>query len=177
MDQLEVEGQQENIMGQLRKAAGFTLVELMITLFILAIIASMAAPSFSDMVRRNKRVACGNELVGALQLGRSDAVRSGQPVSVDAPAGIENGIVVFRDEDGDGNADADEIIQQTAACDGVQVLVTAGVIDFTYRPDGQTDMADNLVLDVCDATEAGEQGRSVSILTSGVLRTARQACN
>ncbi|MFV8784175.1 GspH/FimT family pseudopilin [Microbulbifer sp. SA54] len=164
-------------MAPARMSAGFTLVELMITLSILAIVTSLAVPSFNDMIRRNKRVACGNELVGALQFGRTEAVRVGRPVTVTAPNGIEQGVVVYRDDNGDGNVDNDEILQQTAACDVASLEVTTGDIEFSYLADGQTNMADNFVLEICDATAVGEQGRNIRILTSGVLRTARLECD
>lgn len=165
------------VKAYMKTSAGFTLVELMITILILAVITSLATPSFNEMISRNKRVACGNELVGALQFGRSEAVRSGRLVTVTAPDGIAEGIVVYRDTDGNGSVADDEILQQTAACSAVSVEATAGDIEFSYRPDGQTDMAETLVIDVCDATDVGERGRNISILTSGVLRSAVLVCN
>ena len=42
----------------MQKNKGFTLIELMITIAVLAIIATMAAPSFSQMLNRNETVVC-----------------------------------------------------------------------------------------------------------------------
>jgi type IV fimbrial biogenesis protein FimT len=54
---------------------GFTLAELMVTLAILAILSALAAPSFQDMIARNRLSVSSNELLVALQTARSEATR------------------------------------------------------------------------------------------------------
>ncbi|ENX38193.1 GspH/FimT family pseudopilin [Acinetobacter sp. NIPH 2100] len=54
--------------------AGFTLVELIITIAILAIIALMAAPSFATMYSRQKLESSARELVMKISEARSQAV-------------------------------------------------------------------------------------------------------
>lgn len=60
----------------------FTLIELMVTLAVLAIVISLAAPSFSNMLQENRLSALTNELQGALQLARSEAVKRRVNVAV-----------------------------------------------------------------------------------------------
>ena len=47
----------------IRRLAGFTLVELMVTLAVLAIIAGIAVPAFNDFVDRNRVTGAANEAV------------------------------------------------------------------------------------------------------------------
>lgn len=61
---------------------GFTLVELMVTVAIVAIIAMMAAPSFQEMLRRSRLTTAGNELVAAMQTARVSAISRRASVSV-----------------------------------------------------------------------------------------------
>lgn len=61
---------------------GFTLAELMVTLAILAILSALAAPSFQDMIARNRLSVSSNELLVALQTARSEATRLARNVVV-----------------------------------------------------------------------------------------------
>lgn len=63
-------------------AAGFTLLELMVTVAILAIVAALAAPSFAAMFKTNRARSVASELMAALSLARSEAVRRGQAVTI-----------------------------------------------------------------------------------------------
>ena len=56
-------------------SGGFTLVELMITIAVLAIVLAVAVPSFQGIINRNRLVSASNEVVAALQLARMEAIR------------------------------------------------------------------------------------------------------
>jgi len=59
---------------------GFTLLELTVAIGITAALAIIAAPSFFDMLSNSRMTANNNELVGALNLTRSEAIKRGTPV-------------------------------------------------------------------------------------------------
>ena len=56
-----------------RKEQGFTLIELMITIAVLAIITTMAAPSFNNLVSEQKMNRSVRELVLAINQAKSQA--------------------------------------------------------------------------------------------------------
>ena len=56
------------------RARGFSLVEMMVTVAVIAIVGAIAAPAFSDMIRHNRVVSSSNEMVAALQLARAEAL-------------------------------------------------------------------------------------------------------
>lgn len=58
----------------LGRAGGFTLVELMVTVAVVAIVGAIAAPAFANMVRHNRLVSSSNEMIAALQLARAEAL-------------------------------------------------------------------------------------------------------
>ena len=55
-------------------SAGFTRVELMVTVAVIGILAMIAVPSFSNLIRSHRVTASANELVALLQTGRAAAI-------------------------------------------------------------------------------------------------------
>jgi type IV fimbrial biogenesis protein FimT len=87
------------------KRNGFTLVELMIALSIMGVLLSVALPGMAAMVERQRLRMAVFDLLGAVELARSQALARGTQVLL-APreaAGLDwaSGWVVFVDRDGD----------------------------------------------------------------------------
>lgn len=66
-----------------QKNKGFTLIELMVTIAVLGIIATIAAPSFGDMVAKQNLKRSTNELLGVLNQARSKAVLERRNVKIE----------------------------------------------------------------------------------------------
>lgn len=62
----------------MKKISGFTLIELMITLAIVAIVASLGTPSLRQFIQNAKINTATNDLVSALHVARTQAIREGQ---------------------------------------------------------------------------------------------------
>ena len=77
-------------MSELRpntRAGGFTLVELMITIFVAAILVTLALPSFRETMIRSNVTGTINQLVSDVNLARSEAVHRGTMVAIISNSG------------------------------------------------------------------------------------------
>lgn len=80
-------GRTRNLAGPARRAThprarGFTLLELVVTVAVLAIALGIAVPSFQGITNRNRLTSVANELVAAVQLARMEALRRNERVVV-----------------------------------------------------------------------------------------------
>jgi type IV fimbrial biogenesis protein FimT len=68
--------------GARADSTGFTLLELLVTLTVASILLSVAVPGFVDVIRNNRAAANANELLTALSIARSEAIKRGARVSM-----------------------------------------------------------------------------------------------
>lgn len=115
-----------------QRAAGFTAVELMVVIAIVATLAALAMPSFKDVLDRYRVHQATQDLSAMLYQARTEAIRRGGHITVrkatstdctTAGAGDWScGWVVFVDADDDGVLDAgEEQLQSAPAPTGVNV--------------------------------------------------------
>jgi type IV fimbrial biogenesis protein FimT len=67
---------------RMRRSHGVTLIELVTTIGIVAILASVAGPSFSDARHNAERTSTVNSFLHGLFLARSEAIKRGEVVTV-----------------------------------------------------------------------------------------------
>ena len=70
--------------GRWTQQQGFTLIELMITLAISAILLSVAAPAYQSFIGSTAFTTATNDLVAALNMARSEALKRDGQVSLRA---------------------------------------------------------------------------------------------
>ena len=66
----------------MKKYTGFTLIELMITLAIVGFLLMVGVPSLKTFMQGNQLIASTNELISALHVARSEAIKLNTRVSV-----------------------------------------------------------------------------------------------
>lgn len=105
------------------KHHGFTLLELLITVAILAIILAIAVPSFSSQIQASRTETARLELQAAIETARSLAVtRNKRSVLQATNEYWHQGWVLFVDLNQDGIQDDDEpSVQEMAPLEGVRI--------------------------------------------------------
>ncbi len=65
-----------------RNAAGFTLIELAVTVAVLAVLLAIALPSFETLSNQNRLGAASNQVIATLQTARVEAIRQNRKVMI-----------------------------------------------------------------------------------------------
>jgi len=155
-----------------RSNSGFTLIELMVVVALMAIIATIAVPSFRGLIESNRLKSTTNEVLGTLNYARSEAVRRGEPVSVRAAAGgLEDGLEVIYTDD-DGNT---EVLRETGPMPGsVTVSLQSGDMP-VFRGNGMKnrDNRDQSILRICPGN--GDPGADIVVNAGGQTNRANTA--
>jgi type IV fimbrial biogenesis protein FimT len=122
-----------------RVCNGFTLVELLVTISIVAVLLSVGLPSFVTFVSNNQISSATNDLVYSIHMARSEAVKRGAPVRLASRNGSNwnNGWTVQADVNSDGDyADSDDILMQWEPVQGGidMSLAANNAADDTFIP-------------------------------------------
>jgi type IV fimbrial biogenesis protein FimT len=64
-----------------RRGAGFTVIELLMTMTIAAILLAIAVPSFRGTIASNRLVTQTNDLIGAMNFARSEAITRNRTIT------------------------------------------------------------------------------------------------
>lgn len=100
-------------------SSGFTAIELMVVVAIVAVLAALAGPSFRDLMDGFRVRAATEELTNTIYYARSEAVKRGGFVSVRKNCGTgtaeewQCGWIVFTDANDDGILNGTDAILQT----------------------------------------------------------------
>ncbi len=175
---------------------GFTLIELMVTLAVLAIVLGIAIPSFNAMIRNNQSLALGDELISALNFTRSEAVKRSDIVTLCASNAARdgcgddwtNGWLIIRDRDAGGeqgnnptvNADADILRDREPLANGMSIAMNRGaaVTHVRFNQLGALARTDNNQVTGLVRHEdcTNDSARAIRISLSGSVNSARAEC-
>ena len=164
----------------LQQIRGFTLVELMITLVIAAILLAVAAPGFRGLIERNRLQSASSNLYATLMRARSEALKRNQNVWVCKGAtscdsgtdGVwDGGWLVHMDPNYPTTFDPNNIIATRLPLesgDTLRVVETTppdDVNEISFRPDGGASAETRFV--ICNSDGDISVAREVRIGVTG----------
>jgi type IV fimbrial biogenesis protein FimT len=159
----------------MRPQKGFTIIELMVTLAVLAVVVAIAAPSFSGLLRDSRNQAIRNEMASALQMARSEAVKR-----------RTNVIICKRNEDNDDCDNGNDwsngwliktsgglVIKVWDAPNSVAVIGSAASI--TFESTGMASNAESITIKPTGGC-TGQKQDSLAIKKTGSLSITQVDC-
>ena len=167
---------------------GFTLIELIVTLAVAAIVLSVGVPSFRGVIMDNRLVSQSNQIVTSVKMARSAAVRYQRPATVCSSDNFDaavptcsadndwsDGWIVWVDKNRDALTTANEIISVFGPINDASTLSSTTASSFTYDARGfATTPSGNLTM--CDS-RTSEMGRLIKVNSVGRTNVKREGCS
>lgn len=173
------------------KIRGFTLIELIVTMAIAAILLTVAVPSFRAMIANNRITSQINELVTAVNMGRSEAAKlntsvilCGSPDPAAAMPICDNaavtGWLLFASGDNNNSFDAADTLIRVGTFNQtmIQIGASAALNDgLQINANGSTNEAGaTAIIAVCDDRDGDgsfdiAHGKELRIQPSGHIQT------
>lgn len=172
----------------MQHSKGFTLVELMLTLAVAAILLAVAVPSYRSFVQGNRAASQANTLLRALAYARSEAVKRAEVITICQSGNQsscggnkdawQNGWIVFSDVDQDGALDSgtDILLQAGNKLSGDSTL-TAGKNFIRYTASGAVMDGDTTQFTLTPADCRGDMQRLIAITGSGQATIQKASCS
>jgi type IV fimbrial biogenesis protein FimT len=173
-----------------RAQSGFSLIELMTALTVLAVLLAMSVPRFREFTRSNRVTAAHNDLVTAFTLARSEALKRSTAVSVCASSNGTScvsttatnwavGWIVFTDAGGTAGsvdtASGDTVVQTWPAINNDMTLT--GAVGFVqYTATGMVAPATARNFDAYATGCTGNKMRRLSVSAIGAVSGTMQSC-
>jgi type IV fimbrial biogenesis protein FimT len=130
----------------MRRDSGFTLIELMIAIALVAILLATAVPALDDFTNDARQTGAINDFISSIHLARNTAITTNSRVTMCAStsgtncevAGWDSGWIVFGDLNSNGSLDVGEtIVSAAAAVDGLSIQSGEFPAALMYRPNGR----------------------------------------
>ncbi|HHW4679211.1 MAG TPA: GspH/FimT family pseudopilin [Xylella sp.] len=164
--------------------SGFTLLELMIVVAIVAVLAAITVPSFRGLVRLNQVSAMTDELISSLALARSEAVCSAHGGGV-CPSANGNtcgdqwsqGWLVWNDANANGLLDKGETVLRYVQGSPQLSVSATNALPIVFDSNGLRRASNNQVVtfrpDHCDGQPLQ---RTVTITATGQAKVDKAMC-
>jgi type IV fimbrial biogenesis protein FimT len=166
------------------RQAGFTLVELIVAMLVVAVLVGLGVPSFRYVTTANRIAGEINGLLGDMQLARAEAIKEGQTVTVcssstpytacSGSTAWANGWIVFMDANGNKTVDAGEpVLRVQPAFTALDTFTASNAIAaVTFNREGFAfGLPGTVTLALHDPTNNTGRTRCLAITIVGQLQT------
>ncbi|QXZ10153.1 GspH/FimT family pseudopilin [Comamonas sp. Y33R10-2] len=174
-----------------QQSAGFTLIELMVIMMVLAVMLTLAVPSFVSFQRNSELTSIANKLVGSINSARGEAMKVGRNalVTPNDASTWSSGWISFVDMNADNAyTEGTDILVQTQAAIVGYISITGNnnaaasppYIGFdssgfarTIGGNGVTNLTLTIKRNDITAAQEPEQSRLVIVARTGRVRACK----
>ena len=156
---------------------GVTLLEMMITLAILAIVLTVVAPSMQDFLIKNRITGEINEISGVVQYARHLAIDEQINVVICPSADFEacgtdwnNPKIVFIDTNADGNRSSGEDLLVTTSKASDSTKITGPNANIHFKDSGAASQA--FTIQICPNNNVVTFARALSVSLQGRVKVS-----
>ena len=147
--------------SEFRLEQGFTLLEVIISLFIAAILLSYAIPSFNNLILRSQITSYSNEFGTTVNLARSEAIKRGTDIAITSNAGTD-----WTQGWSLNVVSSGELLRTSPPLQSTSTTFNSGVINtVTFNSRGSTTLGAEETWSLCNANVAA--GRRIRIAVTG----------
>lgn len=167
----------------LSRMRGFTLIELMVTLSIAAVLMMVAVPNFTAFQRNSELTSVANNIVGAMNTARTEAMKRNTNALVAPTTGTNwaDGWQVFVDVNRNGTFDAGtDILVTTYPALPTYLTASSSVDNALFNGSGYSffnGSLNNMTITIerndVPAGEKLEQTRRIKVATTGRVRSCK----
>ena len=176
-------------MTPLRRECGFTLVELMITLVVAVVLIVVAIPSFTNIIATNRLTTTGNDIVGAINSARMEAIKRNADTQVcsdsatintsdtlGSKCGVQTGAVVVLTGSGTTATASLLLAAPSGIVAPIQLSGDMKAVRFTGQglgqaPGGTSVPYNGLIVDICTSQISTNNHRQINMATGSILST------
>lgn len=160
------------------RPSGFTVIELIVAISVLAILVTMGIPAIQEMIKNNRATGQSNELVAMINFARNEAIRRNRCVVVELTSTASGWSGVVKDTSTDPDLAACTTTDTLRTAEYSSVLLASGTDDFAFNNRGYVDgfTQVDLALEHTDCS-GDRQRREIAILPTGQVSSSDAACS
>lgn len=160
------------------RSSGFTVIELIITITVLAILITMGIPAIQELIKNNRVTSQTNELVALVNLARNESIRRNRCIVVELTSTADGWNGVVKDTDTDPDVEPCTPTDTLRTADYESVLLATGTDDFAFNNRGYVDGFTKVDLALEHTNCSGDrQRREITILPTGQVSSGDAACS
>jgi type IV fimbrial biogenesis protein FimT len=168
--------------GALLRVRGFTLVELMVTIAVAAVLLAIAVPSFRSIILSNRLTTAANNIVDSIHEARLDAIKRNVPVQFCSNSASKNTGDTLGTKCGTSGGAVIVAVGSTVAAPisiDAPLKLNGDITPVRFSPNGMgyapgtTTPVNTTIADICASGLSSDNHRIIKLVTGSIVTTTK----